>query len=227
MNCCFQAMNKDKLKDKEMPSSKSTTDSEEANNKNNNKQGESTQEDGSAAAVLSFRKCLTDLIVAELRGSLKEASSRILSNDNQVEELEENIRNYEDQIRCLEQLVGELQQMLRVILEKEESPPSTKKVDQNYINNINNSSSSNTSTATMTNATNGLVEVPLNDFQEKEKLRERAETLRSKSDSLMKRFLSNKTNSQTTKQSPTQQSPTQQLLQSQPAAANGSLDDFH
>jgi hypothetical protein len=67
-----------------------------------------------------FRQFLAEVVLRELKLSLRDATKKLLSNDQKIEEMEEKIRNYEDQIKCLELLVCELQQMLRSLLETEE-----------------------------------------------------------------------------------------------------------
>ena len=68
----------------------------------------------------ALQSSLGEFLVLELREAIKEATKKIVQNDQRVEELEEKIRNYEDHIDCLEQLVKELQSLLRSTFEAQD-----------------------------------------------------------------------------------------------------------
>lgn len=65
-----------------------------------------------------------EVITEDLREIIRESAMKIMRENTIVEELQDRIRNYEDHIQCLEQLVRELQLMLRKTLEKENSVQS-------------------------------------------------------------------------------------------------------
>lgn len=64
---------------------------------------------------------LGEVLTADLREIIRDSAIKIMRESEIVEELQDRIRNYEDHIQCLEQLVRELQLMLRKTLEKENS----------------------------------------------------------------------------------------------------------
>lgn len=62
-----------------------------------------------------------EVIAADLREIIRDSATKVMKENEIIEELQDRIRNYEDHIQCLEQLVRELQLMLRNSLEKESS----------------------------------------------------------------------------------------------------------
>jgi len=64
---------------------------------------------------------LAEVITADLREIIQGSAKKLVKENELIEELQDRISNYEDHIQCLEQLVKELQLMLRNALGKENS----------------------------------------------------------------------------------------------------------
>lgn len=72
----------------------------------------------------ALQASLGEFLVFELREAISDAAKKIIQNDQKIEELEDKIRNYEDHIDCLEQLVKELQALLRSAFETQDQLPT-------------------------------------------------------------------------------------------------------
>lgn len=74
------------------------------------------QTEGTSFSPRLLQAYLGEFLVQELREAIHSASHRIIENNQKIEALEEKVRGYEDHIDCLEQLVRELQLMLRTTI---------------------------------------------------------------------------------------------------------------
>lgn len=79
-----------------------------------------TNEDDHAESVDLLKRCLGDFIVYEMKSVVQAAAYRMVEDNQEIQELKETIRYYEDHIKCLEQLVRDLQSLLRNELNKPE-----------------------------------------------------------------------------------------------------------
>lgn len=68
---------------------------------------------GTCGSEDDLRHCIGKLIVNEVKLIVRDAARQIIDEHEEIEELKCKLKNYEDHIQCLEQLVNELQLMLR------------------------------------------------------------------------------------------------------------------
>ena len=66
-----------------------------------------------------LKECMGKLLIQEIRDVVRYATKQVLVENEEIEELHCKIKNYEDHIACLEQMVEQLQLMLRSQLDRE------------------------------------------------------------------------------------------------------------
>jgi predicted RNase H-like nuclease (RuvC/YqgF family) len=72
-----------------------------------------------APHTIDMRLCIGQIIADEMRHIVRGAAKQIMEDHEEIEDLKCKVKNYEDHIHCLEQLVNELQLMLRNEMNRE------------------------------------------------------------------------------------------------------------
>lgn len=66
-----------------------------------------------------FKECMGKFLMQEIKGLVREAAKQVLDENEVIEELQCKVKNYEEHIACLEQMVEQLQLIIRSQLESE------------------------------------------------------------------------------------------------------------